>query len=144
MPAFAQSSGGLLTNAQIDVLVRGMREGWAKPGYFSAEKPPAYHPSRAGDAVRGRDVYATFCSSCHGQEGRGGRAGTIVDTSYLSLVSDQYLRTVTITGMPNLGAPDWRSTAPGKTMSDADVTDVVAWLASKREALSADNPGVSK
>ena len=31
MPAFAQSAGGLLTAAQIDVIVNGIRARWAKP-----------------------------------------------------------------------------------------------------------------
>jgi hypothetical protein len=69
-----------------------------------------------------------------------------VDTSYLALVSDQHLRTLTITGMPALGAPDWRGNVPGKPMSDADVTDVVAWLAAQRPPLSAqsNHPGGSE
>jgi hypothetical protein len=36
-------------------------------------------------------------------------------------------------GRPELGAPDWRGNAPGKPMSDQEITDVVAWLASHRE-----------
>jgi hypothetical protein len=49
-------------------------------------------------------------------------------------VTNQHLRTVIIVGMPNLGMPDWRG--HGKPLSDADVTDVVAWLAARRESLS--------
>src|SRR5947209_11824636 len=33
MPAFGQSAGGMLTDKQIDALVRGIRE-WAKPDAF--------------------------------------------------------------------------------------------------------------
>jgi cytochrome c oxidase cbb3-type subunit 3 len=137
MPAFGQKAGGFLTDAQIDVLVRGIRARWAKPGAFDNERPPAHTASQPGDPARGQHVFTTFCSSCHGPDGRGGRAGSIVDTSYLALVSNQHLRTVTITGMPALGAPDWRGNVPGKPLSDADVTDVVAWLASQRSPLSA-------
>ncbi len=136
MPAFAQNAGGLLTEAQIDILVRGIRERWAKPAALDSDRPPAYAASQPGDAARGNHVFTTYCSSCHGSEGRGGRAGSIVDNSYLALVSDQHLRTVTIIGMPALGAPDWRGNVPGKPMSDADVTDVVAWLAAQRQPLS--------
>jgi cytochrome c oxidase cbb3-type subunit 3 len=136
MPAFAQNAGGMLTGAQIDSLVRGMGERWAKPTALDSDKPPAYAASQPGAAARGHDVFATYCSSCHGSDGRGGRAGSIVDRSYLALVSDQHLRTVTIIGMPALGAPDWRGDVPGKPMSDADVTDVVAWLAAQRPPLS--------
>jgi mono/diheme cytochrome c family protein len=72
------------------------------------------------------------CASCHGPDGRGARA--VADPAYLSLVTNQHLRTVIIVGMPNLGMPDWRG--HGKPLSDADVTDVVAWLAARRESLS--------
>jgi cytochrome c oxidase cbb3-type subunit III len=48
------------------------------------------------------------------------------------LVSDQQLRTIVIAGRPELGAPDWRGDVPGRPMSSQDVSDVVAWLSSKR------------
>jgi mono/diheme cytochrome c family protein len=136
MPAFGQNAGGFLTEAQIDILVRGIKERWAKPAALGSDRPPAYAASQPGDAARGNDVFTTYCSSCHGSDGRGGRAGSIVDSSYLALVSDQHLRTVTIVGIPALGAPDWRGNVPGKPMSEADVTDVVAWLAAERQPLS--------
>jgi mono/diheme cytochrome c family protein len=129
MPAFAQKAGGMLTEAQIEILVRGIRK-WAKP---VEENPPAYASSGPGDPSRGHDVFAASCTSCHGKDGRGGRA--IADPSYLSLVTDQHLRTVIIAGMPQFGMPDWRSHS--QPLSDADVTDLVAWLSSQREALSA-------
>lgn len=132
MPAFAQKAGGLLTDAQIDILVRGIRARWARPGAFDNVKLPAYAAPAPGDAARGQNVFTVFCSSCHGPDGRGGRAGSIVDSSYLALVSDQHLRTVTITGVPTLGAPDWRGDVPGRPLSEADVTDVVAWLVAQR------------
>jgi cytochrome c oxidase cbb3-type subunit 3 len=133
MPAFAKSAGGMLTDKQIDVLVHGMRERWSKPEVLRGENVPPYFAPIPGDASRGSDVYASFCSSCHGPGGSGGpKASSIVDGSYLALVSDQDLRTVVIVGRPELGAPDWRGNVPGKPMSSQDVSDVVAWLASKR------------
>jgi hypothetical protein len=50
----------------------------------------------------------------------------------LALVTDQELRTIVIAGRPELGAPDWRDNVRGKPMSDQEVTDVVAWMASRR------------
>jgi mono/diheme cytochrome c family protein len=135
MLAFGQRAGGFLTDTQIDILVRGIRTRWAKPAAFDNLKPPAYAASRPGDTARGQNVFRASCSSCHGRDGRSGRGGSIVDNSYLALVSDQHLRTVTITGMPALGAPDWRGNIPGKPLSDDDVTDVVAWLAAQRTPL---------
>jgi cytochrome c oxidase cbb3-type subunit III len=133
MPAFAQSAGGMLTTKQVDVIVSGIRTRWSKPDIFSGADPPPYSSSAPGDSARGSQVYAAYCSSCHGAEGRGGqKASSIVDGSFLALVSDQELRTIVIAGRPELGAPDWRSNVPGKPMSSQDVSDVVAWLASQR------------
>lgn len=133
MPAFAQHAGGMLSDAQIGVIVAGMRSRWAKPDALRNAEPPPYASQAPGDPKRGAGVFATYCASCHGADGRGGKkAGSVVDGSYLALVSDQGLRTVVICGRPELGAPDWRGDLPGKPMSPQDVSDVVAWLSSQR------------
>lgn len=133
MPAFAQHSGGMLTDAQIDAIVYGMRSRWAKPDVLRNANPPPYASQAPGDPKRGAAVFGEYCASCHGADGqRGKRASSIVAGSYLGLVSDQALRTVVITGRPELGAPDWRGDVPGKPMSSQDVSDVVAWLSAQR------------
>lgn len=136
MPAFAQSAGGVLTDRQIDVLVGGIRS-WANPNALSNQTPPPYSAKSPGDPQRGADTYRSYCSSCHGAEGRGGsKASSIVDGSYLALISDQHLRTIVIAGRPELGAPDWRSDVEGRAMSAEDVSDVVAWLSAQRPKIS--------
>jgi cytochrome c oxidase cbb3-type subunit III len=133
MPAFAQSAGGMLTDKQIDAIVNGFRSRWAKPDLIRDANPPPYQAQDPGDPSRGATVYAAYCSSCHGLEGRGGKkAGSIVDGSYLALTSDQNLRTNVIIGRPEEGAPDWRGDIPGKPMSGQEISDVVAWLAAQR------------
>jgi len=135
MPPFAESAGGLLTDQQVDVITRQIRARWSKPGILDGANPPGYAAKSPGDPHRGQDVYQTYCESCHGPEGRGGPKGSaITNDSFLALVSDQGLRTIVIAGRPELGAPDWRGNVPGKPMSDQEVTDVVAWLASRRVA----------
>ena len=132
MPAFAQSAGGMLTEKQIDALVSGIRS-WAKPNTLGDQTPPPYTAPAPGDPQRGADAYRTYCSSCHGANGRGGsKASSIVNGSYLALVSDQRLRTIVIAGRPELGAPDWRGDVVGRPMSGQEVSDVVAWLSSQR------------
>ena len=138
MPAFAHSAGGMLTDAQIDVITKEIRSRWSRRGILDAASAPSYAPKLTGDAQRGQAAYKTFCESCHGPVGRGGqKASAISDDSFLALVSDQGLRTIVIAGRPELGAPDWRGNLPGRPMSDQEITDVVAWLASQR----AQNPG---
>ena len=131
MPAFAQSSGGMLTGEQINAIVAGIRSKFGKHGALDVA-PPSYSMA-AGDPQHGGGVYDTYCLSCHGAAGRGGsHGGSIVDGSFLNLVSDQYLRTIVIVGRPELGAPDWRGDVPGKPMSQQEVSDVVAWLSAQR------------
>ena len=138
MPAFAESAGGMLTDKQIEVMTTQIRSRWSRPGLLNAANPPSYAPKSAGNASQGEVAYKTYCASCHGPSGRGGPKGSaITDDSFLALVSDQGLRTLVITGRPELGAPDWRGNVLGKAMSDQDVTDVVAWLTSRR----VQNPG---
>jgi mono/diheme cytochrome c family protein len=133
MPAFAQSAGGMLTDKQIDVITSEIRSRWGRPGILESTPPPAYAAKSSGDVQRGEASYRTYCSSCHGPQGQGGRKGSaITNDSFLALVSDQGLRTIIIAGRPELGAPDWRGNVPGKPMSDQEITDVVAWLTSHR------------
>jgi cytochrome c oxidase cbb3-type subunit 3 len=133
MPPFAQSAGGMLTDKQIDVIASGMLSRWGRNGTLAGANTPSYVAKSEGDPVHGEIVYGTYCASCHGAQGRGGPKGSnIINDSLLALVSDQGLRTIVITGRPELGAPDWRGNLPGKPMSDQEITDVVAWLASHR------------
>jgi len=133
MPAFAQSAGGMLTDKQIDVITREIRSRWSRPGILDGANPPAYAAKSAGSVQHGEVVYGTYCASCHGPQGQGGPKGSAISNdSFLALVSDQGLRTIVITGRRELGAPDWRGNVPGKPMSDQEITDVVAWLASRR------------
>lgn len=132
MPAFAQSAGGMLTDAQIDVITGGIRS-WQRPGSLAGASPPPRVATSNGDLHRGQEAFGRYCASCHGEHGEGGpKAGAITGDSFLALVSDQGLRTVIIAGRADLGKPDWRGYLPSRPMSDQEVTDVVAWLASQR------------
>jgi len=138
MPAFAQSAGGFLTDEQINAITSGMFSRWGRKGVLDGSNPPSYAAKTTGDAARGAVAFETYCASCHGSEGQGGSKGSAISNdSFLALVSDQELRTIVITGRPDLRAPDWRGNVPGKPMSDQEITDVVAWLASRR----VQNPG---
>jgi len=138
MPAFAQSAGGMLTDKQVDAIKNGIFSNWARKGILDGSNPPSYASKAAGQGANGELVYGTYCASCHGSGGRGGPKGSaITNDSFLALISDQGLRTVVITGRPELGAPDWRGNVRGRPMTDQEITDVVAWLASRR----VQNPG---
>jgi cytochrome c oxidase cbb3-type subunit 3/ubiquinol-cytochrome c reductase cytochrome c subunit len=144
MPPFAKSAGGMLTDEQVSVLAHGMMKAWNTPNALGGATAPPYAASLTGDSARGTAVFATFCARCHGSDGEGkggdakGAVGSIVDPSYLALVSDQDLRSMVIAGLPDRGMPDWRAdSSTGQPMTDQQITDVVAWLRSMRTA----NPG---
>jgi mono/diheme cytochrome c family protein len=131
MPVFAESAGGTLTGPQIEALVTGIFTSWGDPARVHADVLPPYRGSN-GRADHGARVYAEFCASCHGADGTGGDdGGSIVDPSFLALVSDQMLRNSVIFGRPDLGMPDWR-TQGKRPLTNAEITDVVAWLMAQR------------
>lgn len=134
MPAFAKSAGGTLTDEQIEILVREMRARWANSNAISGATPPPYAVAKAGNPTSGAAAYGIFCAGCHGPDGKGTAKGSsIVDDSFLALVTDQNLRTTIIAGRPDLGHPDWRHCAPDREISPKEVTDIVAWLAAQRK-----------
>jgi cytochrome c oxidase cbb3-type subunit 3 len=133
MSAFARDAGGMLTDQQVHAIVTGIRREWGRQDILSGTKAPPYVAVLLGDSSRGRVAYATFCSACHGVDEKGGpKAGSVINSAYLSLISDQGLRTIVIAGRPDFQMPDWRGNVPGRPMTDQEITDVVAWLASQR------------
>ena len=135
MSAFVESEGGMLTSKQVDTIVQGIRQRWGRSQVLAGGTAPPYAAKSAGDARRGAAVFTTFCASCHGADGKGtAKVGSIVNPAYLSLVTDQGLRTIVIVGRPDFEAPDWRNNVPGHPMTDQEISDVVTWLAVQRPA----------
>ncbi|GGH08112.1 c-type cytochrome [Silvibacterium dinghuense] len=129
MPAFAQSSGGMLTDAQVDALVKGVK-GEFGAGSDSGPSLP-YTSTATGDAASGQKLYESTCVKCH----QGTKTPT--DPTYLALVNDQTLRTILVAGRPDLGMPDATGMAHGKQvagypLNDQQVADVIAYLNSLR------------
>lgn len=131
MPAFAQSEGGMLTDAQIDVLITGMRNEWLRPNIFAEATPPSYAQAQAGDAQHGVQIYEARCAGCHQPTRQ-----QITSRDYLALVGNQALRTMILAGRPDIGQPDWRHDSPGgkeaAPLTGQQVDDVVSYLASLR------------
>lgn len=131
MPGFAISAGGTLTDQQIEILATQMVARWGGTPP-SGVALPAYAAGGAGDAARGQAAFGVHCAGCHGADGRGdAKGGSVVDGSYLGLVSDQALRTAVICGRTDLGMPDWRGDG-SRPMTEQEITDVVAWLIAQR------------
>jgi mono/diheme cytochrome c family protein len=134
MPAFAQSAGGILTDAQVNAIIAGMRKEWVKADAFTGAAPPPYAQDQGGDVQRGQQTYQARCASCHEKPSR----QQVTSATYLSLVSDQALRTIIVAGRPDIGQPDWRLqsavASAGQALSTKDVTDIVTYLGSLRNS----------
>lgn len=143
MPGFSKGAGEMLTDQQISALAQGIVQRWGNPQALGGQTPPPYSSSANGNAVNGQKAFATYCAQCHGVDGNGAKlpngtvVGSLVDPSYLALISDQGLRSLIIAGQPQQGMPDWRSQKTGGTphsLTDQEVTDIVAWLTSHRSS----------
>lgn len=152
MPAFARSSGGMLTDQQIDALVSGMLREWGRPQDFAGVVLPPYASNAQGDPAAGQKVFVAACARCHGADGlgvkpvpghpapTGSSPDSIVDPTYLALVSNQSLRSLIIAGRPDEGVPDWRSYLSGagaRALTAQDIDNLVAWLAAHRSPAQA-------
>lgn len=140
MPAFAKSSGGSLTDRQVSIIAQGLIQQWGTSDHLAGANPPPYAATLSPNTDHGQQAYTAACARCHGADGEGaagdpktgaGKLGSIVNPSYLALISNQDLRSITIAGRPDEGMPDWRSDA-AQPLTDQQVTDIIAWLASKR------------
>jgi cytochrome c oxidase cbb3-type subunit 3/ubiquinol-cytochrome c reductase cytochrome c subunit len=133
MPAFSRSFGGELTDAQVDAIVRGMREDWNKGNPLAGENVPPYPDDGKGNAKAGEQVYASNCARCHGPAGgKIGTSGSVLNPDFLSLMTPQALRTAVIVGRPDLGMPDWNNQIKGRPMSGQNVSDVVAFIVAQK------------
>lgn len=130
MPPFARSQGGPLTPKQITALVNGIESQWRGP-VDAGGSLPSYRATVSGDAGHGAQLFNTNCSMCHGPKAP---IGSVTDRYFLSLVSNQVLRTSIIVGRPDLGMPDYRTLKMGHALSEQDIADLVAYLASQRPA----------
>ena len=136
MPAFGVKRGGPLTDEQIAALVAGMRARWSKGDVLAGQNAPPYRATHDGDTAKGEEAYHVACARCHERQGeKPAEAGSILDGSFLALISPQMIRTTVIAGRPDLGMPDWRGTVKGRALTDEEITDVTAWLMAQRPAL---------
>jgi cytochrome c oxidase cbb3-type subunit 3 len=134
MPPWALSEGGPLTPKQVDAIVNGI-ENWKKPvNPPPGDELPPYQETTPGDPVAGKRLFLRGCFACHGP---GARVGPVSDPAYLSLVTNQNLRTSIIVGRLDLGMPNYRALNAGHPLNDKDVSDLVAYLASLRPAVAA-------
>jgi len=130
MPPFSQAQGGILTEDQIDILVKGIyawRKGVAPAGLPTYSAPP-------GNAAAGQATYAAYVAGLEKTlDATMFQDGFLANPAFLGLSSDQYLRTLLIVGRPELGIPNYQTAIAGQPLTETQIADVVAWLISQRK-----------
>ena len=136
MPAFSR-----LSERQIDLIVQHLRS-WSKDS-----KAPAWNDTPIkGNAEHGKQLYQSYCISCHGSDGRGGKgtgvmfsrkrelpimAPAIGNPGFLLSASDRMIRDIILHGRP--GTPMQKATRFG--LQSSDVNDLVSYIRSLQTAL---------
>ncbi|MEX0676969.1 MAG: c-type cytochrome [Pirellulales bacterium] len=144
MPAFARQHQGRLTDRQIEIIALGLKQHWKSDKLPAATLPPytvASKPAAEADAERGAKVFARACADCHGADGEGSgpeeSPGRINNPALLTLVSDQALRRIVITGRHDLGMPNFADDVGRgdafQPLSSGEIADLVALLSSWRK-----------
>lgn len=128
MPAFAQ-----LKDAEVDAIVRHIRS------WQPAAAKPSPVKARAGDARRGKRLYAQHCAACHGDKGQGGHgtgltfsrprdypilAPALNNPGFLAAASDDMIKTTLVRGRAGTPMVSFRK----KGLSDRNLDDIVAYV----------------
>jgi mono/diheme cytochrome c family protein len=95
----------------------------------------------SADISKGKALYETYCTSCHGMSGKGDgpaavslrpKPKNLTDAAYMSSLNDQYLYDVIAKGGAAVGKspfmPGW-----GTTLSDEDIADIISYIRSLSE-----------
>jgi cytochrome c oxidase cbb3-type subunit III len=133
MAAYGKSRGGPLDEPQIDAIVAYLRSLGPRPIVLPEREP-------AGDATRGAALYARHCRSCHGAPNKPGKAPQLYNPEFLAAASPAFLRHSILHGRPPTRMPAFQ-----RRLSEAQVDDLVAWLASLPKATlpSSQSPSAS-
>jgi len=164
MAPFEHANGGPLTAQQVQVLIheikgvryriekgkvvadeQGTTPAWGAVAAAPGSPPPYTLPQEAGKVEPGGKIFARACASCHGTNGEGlerdgKRRNQINDSMFLSLISDQELRRIIITGRPDLKMPNYEKKAERaddfQPLTSAEIADLGALLSSWRKGKS--------
>lgn len=143
MPAFTE-----LSEAQVDAITVYIR-GW------SGEPGPQYPESPvSGDKSRGKTLYQSHCSACHGADGSGEGLGTgvtysrgrsfavmppaISNRGFLASASDQMIRQVIMNGRPGTDMKSYLKLG----LKKQDINDLVSYIRSFEHRDTRLNEGV--
>ena len=122
MSPWGEEVGGPLNNRDVERIIAHMRT-WDT-------LPPAdiHDDVITGDANNGAVVYASYCSSCHGESGEGASAMSLNNPTCLESVSDGFLLHALEEGREGTTMMSYRD-----TLSQEELYDLVSFIRSFEE-----------
>ncbi|WP_334020521.1 c-type cytochrome [Alteromonas sp. S015] len=120
MDGYSQDAGGPLTDSDIILLIRWLAQ---KENVSPIELEQV---SIKGDSSKGKALYASNCSSCHGQQGQGVTAPAIADQLFLSSATDSYIKYAIVHGRVDTPMQGFKH-----LLGDEEINDLVAYLRSQ-------------
>jgi len=134
MPAWGQSKGGPLNDAEVNALVAyilSWQTGTPVPlPTLDLEPLPVITPIPGvdGDPNNGGLLYQVNCKVCHGIDGQG-RIGAALAKSWPGIRPDLTVKATISNGVPGSWMPAW-SQAKGGPLSESDINDLTAYILS--------------
>lgn len=119
MPAWAQANGGPFTDEDMRHVVAFMRA-WEPDA-------PVIQNDFKPSASRGATLFASTCSLCHGEDGKGASAPALNNIARLKSLNDDWYRQVIANGRPAKGMPTW-----GTVLSPNQIEDLVVLMGAWR------------
>src|SRR5512136_2339706 len=98
---------------------------------YNLREPARIHNAEAGDQAAavnaGRALFATNCTTCHGQNGEGAVGPALNSRGLLKTTSGATLSSLIHTGVPGSVMPAWGQEYGGP-LTDEQVTQLVAFI----------------
>lgn len=130
MGPYAKNQGGPLDGADIELLLRWLREAAGVKKPIKLDLEPVI-----GNADLGKNLYTKHCASCHGTKGEGISAPALANSMLLATASDAFLR-YTITegreGTPMVSFKD--------SLKKNEINALTAYLRSRASGWNAPAP----
>jgi mono/diheme cytochrome c family protein len=125
MPGWLHEGG--LTRGEIQAVVAHIRALGVTPA--AADPRPTRWAS--GDRAQGRQLFASFCSGCHGPDGKGAEGPALNNKVLLDSATDTYLMTTISKGRNGTAMAGFRDATPIRpALSQSDMESIVTYLRS--------------
>jgi cbb3-type cytochrome c oxidase subunit III len=130
MGPYAKNQGGPLDGADIELLIRWLREaaGVKKPVKLDLEPI-------LGNADLGKTLYVKHCATCHGKKGEGITAPALANPMLLATASDAFLHYTITNGREGTPMPSFKD-----SLSKNEINAVTAYLRSRAAGWNAPAP----